>query len=289
MILNDIFWQIDRLKNSKNIDFVSSHFSTLNLPIDLFHIGKYNSKQILIEAGIHAREYISTLFAINQILYLSEKNLDFGIYFVLLANPDGVGLVLENDDFLSLNKKRKKEVLKINNSSHDFSLWKANIRGVDCNVNFDALWGNGKSNVLSKASANFIGEKPNSEREVKNLIKILNQTKPELTLSYHTKGEVIYYGFEVLNQAELKRDKFIAKQISKYNKYKPVKTKQSTGGFSDYVSEYKRVPAFTIEFGKDTLTHPISKKHLAEIFEKNKDLPIVCFEALKKWERKHNI
>jgi len=275
---------MEQLQNQKNIKFGVLGNSTLGLPIYLVHIGDKNKDQIIIEASIHAREYITTLIAIEQIKHLSKVKLDFGIYFVMCANPDGVGLVLEGKKFSLLNEEKKHKLIKIN-QSNDFAFWKANINGVDCNVNFDALWGGGKSNVTKLSSANYIGTKPNSEVEVKNLINLTRQIKPVLTLSYHTKGNIIYYGFEVLSEEQKKRDLFIAKKIAKTNGFMPVKTADSTGGFSDYVSLHFGVPAFTIEFGCDKLTHPIEEKYLDILTKNNLEIPQVSYLALKEYKK----
>ena len=82
------------------------------------------------------------------------------------------------------------------NKGKDFSLWKANARGVDLKVNFDAKWGPGKQNVRYPASANYIGSMPFSEPETRALAEFTKEVKPDATISYHTKGGEIYYGFE---------------------------------------------------------------------------------------------
>lgn len=277
---------IEKLKTTKNIKVGILGNSSCGLPIYLVHVGCIEGEQIIVEAAIHAREYITTLIALKQIKHLAKTKLNFGIYFVLCVNPDGVALVLDGKKVCFINEAQKQKLVKINKGK-DFSLWKANANGVDCNVNFDALWGKEKSNITHVSSANYIGKEPNSEVEVKNLIELTKQVKPVLTLSYHTKGNVIFYGFETLTRKQIKRDLFIAKEISKANKFKPVKTKKSTGGFSDFVSLNYGVPAFTIEFGGDTLTHPITEKHLSELLQGNLTLPIVAYEALKKYNSKH--
>ena len=277
----------EKLQKHKNVTFGILGNSSFGLPVYLVHIGKTQGDQIIVEAAIHAREYVTTLVAISQIKHLSKMKLDVGIYFVLCANPDGVGLVLDGKKCSFLSEAQKQNLAKINKGK-DFSLWRANGRGVDCKVNFDALWGKGKSNITHVASANYIGERACSEREVQNLMELANQIKPVLTLSYHTKGNVIYYGFEVLKRKQIKRDLFIAKEMAKSNNYKPVKTNRSTGGFSDYISKHFGVPAFTVEFGKDSLTHPIRESHLSELLRGNLNLPILAYEALKKYNEKHN-
>ena len=196
MTLTDIYTDIENLANLPGVDLTTIGYSVLNNPIYAVHIGDYQGDQIIVEGAIHAREYITSLLLVEMVKYLHDKVSGYGIYFIPLVNPDGVGLVLEGAD--NLPEETKDFVLSINGGSNDFSLWKANINAVDLNVNFDALWGGGSQNVTYPSSGNFIGYEPNSEPEVQALIAFTESIKPVLTLSYHTKGEVIYYGFEVL-------------------------------------------------------------------------------------------
>ena len=256
--------KINNLK--KHCDYFSIGKSVLGEEIYAFHVGAYSSKQILIEAGIHAREYISTLATIEELNH-TRKNLsrfNYGIYFIPLLNPDGVRLVLDGHNFIKDDNK-KQFLLGLNNHSTDFSMWKANIRGVDLNSNFNALWGKGRYNKFLPAPEGFIGPHPNSEPENQHLINFLKTIPLAGSLSIHSKGEVVYYGYDNLSDLELKRDKLIAEQLSKYLGFLPEKTVESVGGVSDYISETYRVPAFTIELGNDSLTHPIEQSSLKDI------------------------
>lgn len=247
-------------------------YSTLGQPIYAVHLGNYEGHQIIIEGGIHAREYPASLVVIGMIEYLSEINLNGGIYAVPLANPDGARLVLDGLDFLPC-QKLKDYILHINDASLDFSQWKANAMAVDLNVNFNALWGEGAQNVFCVAPGNFVGYYPESEREVRELINFTYNINPALTLSYHTKGEVIYYGFETLSAEQLERDRIIADFISSINGYIPIQTEDSVGGYSDFVSEYLGVPAFTIEIGPASAPTPIPLDLVPDAIERNKTVP----------------
>lgn len=235
--------------------------SFIGEPIYYFHIGTHSGIQILMEAGIHAREYISTLATLKEMeTLLSIPTLSFGVYFIPLMNPDGVGLVLDGLDYIK--DSAVKNFLRSINNSNDFSRWKANARGVDLNVNFNAMWGLGRHNAFSPGSQNFVGDYPLSEPESLALSKFLAQHKIDGSLSIHTKGEVVYYGYDHLSPAELARDKFIATNLAEFLGFSPEKTIQSVGGVSDYISEIYHIPSFTIELGNDRLTHPISASYL---------------------------
>ena len=233
---------------------------------------------MLVEGAIHAREWITAPLLVKMVEYYATKTFTGGMYFIPLSNPDGVKLALEGLD--AIPESRHQFLLDVNYGSNNFSLWKANINAVDLNVNFDALWGQGTQNVRYPSSANFIGYEPNSEPEVQALINFTNQVRPDITLSYHTKGEVIYYGFETLSPAQLRRDYLIATELSAVNGYPVIKTEGSVGGYSDWVSLNLGVPAFTIEVGNPSIPHPITEQYLNTIFEQNKDVPLAALGAV---------
>ena len=170
----------------EGLELFNAGKSVLGKNILATHVGSYDGVQILIQGGIHAREYISTLLMIEQARYLhtTEAVQKGGIYFVFLTNPDGAEIVLDGID--SVPCDITKQYLSLANGGFDFSKYKANINLVDLNTNFDADWGGGSQNVRCPSTEDFIGFYPNSEREVQNLINFTLQTKPSLTISYHS-------------------------------------------------------------------------------------------------------
>ena len=280
----EITWQelIDRVNSLENLlgveKFVAG-YSTLGQEIAGFHIGSKEGPQILIEASIHAREYPATLVVVGIVEYLVNQELNGGVYVIPLMNPDGVRLVLEGVDWIECEKQRE-YILNVNDGSSDFSQWKADILAVDLNVNFDALWGGGSQNVFCPSPGNFIGYYPDSEREVRELIDLSYELNPDLTLSFHTKGNVIYYGFEILSPEDIERDRIIAEAISQVNGYIPIQTANSTGGYSDWVSQYLGVPAFTIEIGDPSLPTPVPLSVVPDAIERNRDVPRICLDIL---------
>jgi len=288
MTFEELNNQIINLSTLPNVDFFIVGYSTLNQPIYGVHLGSYEGKQILIEGGIHAREYPASLVVIKMIEYMSTQTLQGGVYAIPLSNPDGARLILDGLDFITC-QKLKDYILHINDGSSDFSQWKANAMAVDLNVNFDALWGQGSQNVFCPAPGNFVGYYPESEREVRVLIDFSYRVRPDLTLSYHTKGDVIYYGFEILSPEELARDQEFAEFISSINGYIPIKTERSVGGYSDWASEYLKVPAFTIEIGPVTAPTPVPIEYVEPAFEVNKDVPSRLLEKLSQPENLNDI
>ena len=219
--------------------------------------------------AIHAREWITAYLALQ---HLRRGVAHGGVWVVPLADPDGALLVQEGA--VSVRPALRGGLLYLNGSA-DFSLWKANARGVDLNVNFDAGWGTGRGNVRSPAPAGYIGAAPFSEPETQALRDLTLALSPDFALSYHTKGEVIYWRYR---QGFLRamRDKRHAAALSRATGYPLAEAPCSAGGYKDWCVEKLRIPAFTVEAGRESFPHPLGFSALADIVTKNADVLAVC-------------
>ena len=216
--------------------------------IPFIKVKKSDFPVILVQYGIHAREHITCHLALAQIRDFIHRGRVGTVYFIPMLNADGIKIAL-----------------------NDNPLYKANANGVDLNVNFDARWGSGASNLTTIADENYIGKHPFSESESKGLRDFTLKIKPNATISYHAKGEEIYWSF-FQGEKNRKRDFLLAKKLSVVSGYKLKETPNSAGGYKDWCIEKLNIPAFTIEVGKDEYSHPLCTKYLAEIFIKNKEI-----------------
>lgn len=208
---------------------------------------KFGKGGTLIHGGIHAREHITTEIVLELIKFNFKHGLLKNACFVPLVNPDGVELAINGVDSAPI--LRRKELLNINGGSN-FSLWKANGRAVDLNLNFDADWGNGAGNVRYKAPKGYIGANPTSESETKALVNLTNSEKFDLTFSFHAKGEELYYGYNGVDP-----NPELTKAVSESLGYPAKTTNGSAGGFKDWCVLKKGIAAYTVEFGKDNSTY----------------------------------
>ena len=260
--------------------------STLGKNILATHIGEYSGPQIIIQAGIHSREWITSLLLVEQARYLhnTEQVTRGGIYFIFITNPDGVEIALDGIDTVECEITRN-YLISANNGSFDFSQFKANINLVDLNTNFDANWGQGSQNIFCPSTENFVGFYPDSEREVQNLINLTLKNKPLMTISYHSKGNVIYYGFENESEENTTRDRKIGETFSEITGYPLVFTENSTGGYKDWSIDKLKIPAFTFEVGDESLLHPITEENLPEIYMRNKDIPLTALNLAIEYQK----
>ncbi len=216
----------------------------------------------LVQCAMHGREFVTARLAIEQYRIGVSRG---SCWFVPLVNPDGA--LLSELGILTAPTWIRGYLTDLN-GGEDFSLWKANGRGVDLNVNFDAKWGTGIKNIRKPSAENYIGEYPFSELETRALKTFTEKIKPDYTISYHTKGEEIYWYFDQSSRTCL-RDLRLAKVISTVTGYPLATAKGSAGGYKDWCIARLGIPAFTVEVGQDCLSHPLGKTALPDIIEKN--------------------
>ena len=221
----------------------------------------------IAQYAIHGREYVTARLAFH---HAKRGAVAGSVWLVPLSNPDGA--LLSQKGVASAPVSERGRLLGLNGGKKDFSLWKANANGVDLNVNFDARWGKGKKNVTVAGSENYVGAKPFSEPETRALKRFTEEIRPDYTVSFHTKGEEIYWRFF---QTGLRtyRDYALAKALSYSTGYPLGDAPDSCGGYKDWCIEKFAIPAFTVEAGRDDLPHPLPEKESKDIIKK-------CGEAL---------
>ena len=263
----------------EGLEIFNAGKSTLGKNILATHVGSFDGPQVLIQAGIHAREWITSLLTIElaRNTYLTGEITEGGIYFIFMTNPDGIQISLDGLDSVPCSIS-KDYLIAGNGGNTDFSQMKSNFNLVDLNTNFDANWGGGAQNVTCPSTQNFIGFYPESEREVRSLEAFTLQTKPLITISYHSKGNIIYYGFEGESDQDVDRDLSIGEALSETTGYPLVFTENSTGGYKDWCIQKLKIPAYTIEVGSETIPHPLGEETLPEIYARNIDVPSIALE-----------
>ncbi len=191
------------------------------------HAGSLSGRQFISVYAVHAREWITARLALEHIVRGAAEG--WGGWIIPLLNPDGA--------LISQTKA---------------PLWKANLRGVDLNCNFDAHWGTGALNTRTRGAENCIGDFPFSEPESKALQAFTLRIMPHVTFAFHTKGEEIYWEFFGGG------DEGGANILHAATGYAVKKITGSAGGYKDWCIERLRIPAYTIECGSDRLSHPIT-------------------------------
>lgn len=248
-------------------------------------------KNILITGALHAREWLTAPVLVEMIsFYIREYNnggnikgepvkhiLDqYSITFIPMVNPDGVTLAQKGADIFP---NRQAALLKMNAPGwdSDFRNWKANIRGVDLNRNYNAAWDDAKAEIVSNVPsyAFYKGPSPESEPETKTVADWVRANKPELILDFHSSGEYIYWYYNQKGSA-LDRDKAIAESLAAASGYRlePINTsKPANTTLQRWGSSVMKTTSICVEIGNKPSPN-LTMNDLSANFKKVRYLPL---------------
>lgn len=183
--------------------------SEFGLPIKACKIQKdtVTKPSVLMVGNIHAREDFSSKLVMKftnvfllsltgqSSIYPNASELlnHVNLYIIPVANPDG--LKIAHEDFVGIEDSVRFWMDSIY-SVETLKEWKANGRGVDLNCSFDDgnwLVKKGGSFQECMASEGYKGSFPAEPSETRALQQFLQTVRPLTTLSFHTKGNVLFW------------------------------------------------------------------------------------------------
>lgn len=260
--------------------------SVMGRDIPALRIGR-GPKEIHYNASHHAREWITTPVLMKFVedfaraFSAGQKLVGFdvhGIYHAAtlwlapMLNPDGVELSQKGAGH---SHPHRDALLRMNKGCRDFRRWKANIRGVDLNLQYRAHWRRARRmGARQPGPAFYPGPAPESEPESRALAEFTRQHDFRMVLAYHSQGEVIFWDYLGLAPEE---SRSIVTEFGRMSCYRPVANApfSPNAGYKDWFILNWRRPGFTVEVGTGRAPVPITQ--FPDIYRRN--LPILLYAA----------
>ena len=259
--------------------------TAFNRPVRSLVIGN-GERKVIYSASHHANEWITTPVLLKFMEELAEAVTSGGtlfgvnaqnivkaatIYTVPMVDPDGVDLVTGAIQPGTLEYETANRISDNFPSIPFPDGWKANLLGVDLNLQYPAGWLQAREIKFSQgytrpALRDYVGRAPLNQRESIALAGYTEAIDPTLVLAYHTQGKVIYWqsrDYEVPGAREL------AEEFARLSGYAMEDTpyESSFAGYKDWFIQQYRRPGYTIEVGSGE--NPLPIEQFDEIYRDN--------------------
>ena len=254
-------------------------------PVTALIIGS-GPRKVLYTAAHHANEWITAPVLLKFVEELAEAMEKGGrifgmdakelasrttIYTVPMVNPDGVDLVT---GVLQPGQPQYEAAAGLSQNYPSILFpdgWKANLLGVDLNLNYPAGWLQARENKFAQGFTrpgprDYVGRAPLDQQETRALAEYTERVDPALVLAYHSQGEVIYWQFSdvFVPGAEELANRFA--QVSGYT-VEDTPFESAFAGYKDWFIKVFRRPGYTVEVGSGTNPLPLSQ--FDEIYQRN--------------------
>ena len=263
-------------------------------PIWMLTIGT-GKRHVLFTAAHHANEWITALVLLKYAEDLADAIQRGGILFgqrakemadavtihiIPLVNPDGVDLVTGALGPESAQYLLARELAQKYPAIPFPEGWKANLLGVDLNLNYPAGWLQAREikfsqGYTSPGPRDYVGRAPLDQMETRALAELTERLNPDLVLAYHSQGKEIYWQFRdyVVPGAEE-----LGQVMARVSGYTLAETPyaSSFAGYKDWFIQNFRRPGYTVEVGSGENPLPLSQ--FPEIYLDN--VPLLNIAAL---------
>lgn len=243
-------------------------------------------RRVLYNAAHHANEWITTplvmRFLEEYARAITENGRIFGypaqslyqrttLHLIPMVNPDGVDLVTGG---VREGSPAWENALRLSENYPEIpfpSGWKANLRGVDLNLNYPAGWEQARTNKFAQGYTrpgprDYVGASPLDQPETAAMAELTRRLEPELTISWHTQGNVIYWKYGNLEPAGARE---LGEDFASVSGYalEDVPFASGFAGYKDWFILTWDRPGYTVEVGSGE--NPLPLQQLADIYDRS--------------------
>ena len=254
-------------------------------------------RQVLFTAAHHANEWITAPLLLkfaeelaqaiqsgSKIWGVPAQNIHdlVTVHLVPMVNPDGVDLVTG-----AIPAGTEEYELALSLAGHYPSIpfpdgWKANLSGVDLNLQYPAGWLRAREIKFAQGFTrpgprDYVGRAPLGQRESRALADYTEAVDPRVLLAFHTQGQVIFWQFEDYNVPGARE---LAEEFARVSGYSLEDTPyaSSFAGYKDWFIKLYRRPGFTIEVGLGE--NPLPLQQFAQIYRDNLGILVTAATGL---------
>jgi len=265
-------------------------------PIRTLVIGE-GDRRVLYSASHHANEWITTPVLLKFAEELAQAIQDDGrvfgvrgrtiaraatIYLVPMVDPDGVDLVTGT---IQPGTLEYEQALRLSDNYPAIPFpegWKANLLGVDLNLQYPAGWLQAREIKFSQGYTrpgprDYVGRSPLSQRESIALAGYTEAVNPDVVLAFHSQGSVIYWQFR---DYQVPGARELGEEFARLSGYALEDTpyESSFAGYKDWFIQNFRHPGYTIEVGTGKSPLPIDQ--FDEIYRDNLGILVTAATGL---------
>lgn len=248
-------------------------------------------KNILIHAGIHAREYLNCRLVMEQ-LETFLANLESGSYegksyrellsgvtvrIVPMVNPDGITISQKGESGILTSAvlanvrqayENDKSLSRAGSSYASYlRTWKANGNGVDLNRSFSNGFGV-QARITAPSYASYAGTAAAAEAESANVVALIEQYHPNVTINYHSMGQIIYWDYKENSDACREHNRAFASYLAALTGYRMMEPDSANGGFLEWqLSANPTGYAATLETG--SVSCPLPESEYENLWQKH--------------------
>ena len=254
-------------------------------------------RQVIFSAAYHANEWITAPVILKFMEELAEAYRTGGkiwgvdaatilryttVHTVPMVNPDGVDLVT---GAIPPESPEYADARILGNNYPDIPFpngWKANLLGVDLNLQYPAGWLQAREIKFSQGFTkpgprDYVGRAPLNQRESLALAEYTVEVDPALVLAYHTQGQVIYWQFR---DYEIPGARDLAEEFARVSGYalEDVPYESSFAGYKDWFIQTFERPGFTVEVGSGQ--SPLPPEQFDQIYRDNLGILVTAATGL---------